>query len=293
MIHPICLGLVLTLSMAAGEQLGQVREVPDDWTATELRPLPVAAATASSEAASDDQRYAPRRAVDGHRGTKWVAAVAPSATAPQWITLQLLGAGRQVSTFTLRGEPVDNDGVLDAQVQVLLPAGEFRTVATVRQARSGHWLATFEPVETTAVRLLVTRSGGPSPHTDIYEIGLYGPPLSPEQYLPPSRIGMMQQVLPPGSPPLRPLDLFDRTVPSVWHLHCKNDADQWDVVGLFNFGDRPAERAVDLESLGVPAGGEVAVFEFLEERFLGVHNDRVALTLPPHSCRVLSIRRLA
>src|SRR5439155_4879946 len=40
-------------------------------------------------------------------------------------------------------------------------------------------------------------------------------------HLPPSRIRMMQQCLPPGAPPMRPIDLFDRTVPSIWKLHCK------------------------------------------------------------------------
>ena len=44
-------------------------------------------------------------------------------------------------------------------------------------------------------------------------------------YLPPSRIRLMQQCLPPGNPPMRPLDLFERDLPSVWHIKVKNDAD--------------------------------------------------------------------
>ena len=37
-------------------------------------------------------------------------------------------------------------------------------------------------------------------------------------YLPPSRIRMMQQCLPAGAPAMRPVDLFERAVPSLWHL---------------------------------------------------------------------------
>ena len=110
--------------------------------------------------------------------------------------------------------------------------------------------------------------------------------------LPPPRIHMMQQCLPPGSPPMKPLDLFDRAFPSVWHVHCKNDADGWDVVGLFNFENDPQERAVQFASLGLPEGAEVAAFEFWEEKFLGVVRDGVSLKIPPRGSRILSLRRL-
>jgi hypothetical protein len=113
------------------------------------------------------------------------------------------------------------------------------------------------------------------------------------QYLPPSRIRMMQQCLPPGNPPMKPLDLFDRPVPSIWHIHCKNAADEWDVVGLFNVEDKPEARTVDFASLGLPADAEFTVFEFWREESLGIHKKSVTLTLPPQSSRILSIRRLA
>jgi hypothetical protein len=78
------------------------------------------------------------------------------------------------------GEAIGNDGIQDAPVQVAESrAGEFTTVATIRGATSPSWLATFDPVPTTAVRLLVTRSGGPSTHTDVYEIEVFGRPLTP------------------------------------------------------------------------------------------------------------------
>ncbi|MCS7305646.1 MAG: alpha-galactosidase [Thermoguttaceae bacterium] len=113
------------------------------------------------------------------------------------------------------------------------------------------------------------------------------------QYLPPSRIRLMQQALPAGAPPMRPLDLLERNIPSVWHLHCKTEADQWDVVGLFNFEDRPEERTVELARLGLKPDQPVVGFEFWEEKFLGVLRDRLTVVLPPQSSRIVFLRPLA
>lgn len=112
------------------------------------------------------------------------------------------------------------------------------------------------------------------------------------QYLPPSRIRMMQQCLPPAGPPMRPIDLFDRTIPSIWWIHCKTDADEWDIVGLFNFEDALQERTVDWATLGLPADAEAAVFEFWREELVGICKERIKMSLPPQSSRILSIRRL-
>ena len=112
------------------------------------------------------------------------------------------------------------------------------------------------------------------------------------QYLPPSRIRLMQKVLPPGVPALRPLDLFQRTIPSVWHLHCERPFGSWEVIGLFNHEDSPQLRRVDLAALGLKGDEEAAVFEFWEERFVGLCKGRVELELPPNSSRVLFVHRL-
>ena len=112
------------------------------------------------------------------------------------------------------------------------------------------------------------------------------------QYLPRSRVRMIQQCLPPGCPLMRPLDLFERAIPSVWHIRCENATGKWDVIGLFNFENQPEERSVDFERLGLPRDTQAAVFEFWEERFLGMHKNRIALTLPAQTSRILSIRRV-
>lgn len=111
--------------------------------------------------------------------------------------------------------------------------------------------------------------------------------------LPPSRLAMMQQVLPAGtgSARMRPLDLFDREVPSIWQLHCKKGDDEWDVVGLFNFEDSSQERTVNFSDLGIPPDQDQVVFEFWEQILHGLHRDHFNMTLAPHTSRILCIRR--
>ena len=175
---PLVLLLVLSTTLFAQ---GRIEKIPTDWAAEELHRITMVEATASSTLGAAGGEYNAARAVDGNRGTKWVAAIAPNETAPQWITLKWIGTKR-VGALALFGEAPDNDGVQNAQIQIAGTVPDsWTTVATVQDARSRNWLATFTPVKTSAVRLLVTRSGGPTNHTDVYEIELYGPPLTPEE----------------------------------------------------------------------------------------------------------------
>jgi hypothetical protein len=68
--------------------------------------------------------------------------------------------------------------------------------------------------------------------------------------------------------------------------------DDWDVLGLFNFENTPEERMVEFTSLGLSPDENLAIFEFWDSKFLGVHRGRFTMTLPPQSSRILSIRRL-
>ena len=85
----------------------------------------------------------------------------------------------------------------------------------------------------------------------------------------PSRIRMMQQCLPPGNPPARPLDLFERELPSLWHMHCQTRRRRMGRGGRVQFRGPAAGATVEFASLGLPADAEVVVFEFWEEKLLG------------------------
>jgi hypothetical protein len=167
--------LVSGVSHGALLAADRVEPIPADWRSTAQPPVRIRRAEASS---SLSDQYAPERICDGdRRRSKWVAPVRPSATAPQWVTLSLASGPRVVSGVAVFGERVDNDGIIDADIQVRT-GGEFRTVASVRDAKSPAWRAQFEAVTTDQVRLLVLRSGGPTDHTDVWEVEVYGDPLS-------------------------------------------------------------------------------------------------------------------
>jgi len=179
-LPPCRLRLILALfltAMAHGAVLaaGRVEPIQPDWQPTGQFPVKIRRAEASS---SLSDQYAPERICDGdRRATKWVAPVRPTATAPQWVTLSLAGGARTVTAVAVFGERVDNDGIIDADIQVRIGT-EFRTVASVRDAESSAWVAQFEAVPTEQVRLVVLRSGRPTDHTDVWEVEVYGNPLS-------------------------------------------------------------------------------------------------------------------
>ena len=180
--RPLVLGfpLALTLLMAAtapetASAAGRIEPIPADWQPAGQPPLKIRHAEASS---SLSDQYAPERACDGdRRRTKWVAPVRPSVGTPQWLALSLAGGPRVVRSVAVFGERVDNDGIIDADIQVRT-GGEFRTVASVRDTKSPSWRAEFEPLATDQVRLVVLRSGGPTDHTDVWEVEVYGDPLT-------------------------------------------------------------------------------------------------------------------
>jgi hypothetical protein len=170
-------GALLVAGVSHGIALaaGRVEPISGDWSFSGQAPVKVRRAEASS---SLSEQYAPERICDGNRrNTKWVSPVRPTTTAPQWVTLSLAGGPRSVTSVAVFGERIDNDGIIDADIQVKT-GGEFKTVATVRDATSAAWLAQFEAITTDEVRLLVLRSGGPTDHTDVYEIEVYGNPPS-------------------------------------------------------------------------------------------------------------------
>ncbi len=170
MFHPETRACGMLLAVTAGAALGaeplaSVQAIPHlNWQPPEaLRPVRVIGAEASSAFGPD---YRPELAADGNPSSKWVAPEQPSPERPQWLVLRLAGP-HDIDGLALFGEAPDNDGFIAGAVQVLLPGGTFATVLDIAEAPGRAWLARFPAVRTTAVRLLITRSGGPTTHTDI------------------------------------------------------------------------------------------------------------------------------
>jgi hypothetical protein len=120
---------------------------------------------------------------------------------------------------------------------------------------------------------------------------------SSEEYagLPPDRLDMLKRTMPSHSAVARPVDLFENRIPGVWLVTDAATAThpRRDVVGLFNWDSE--EKAFDcaLAKIGIPAGHEQIAFDFWANALTPPFKGRLAQTLSPQSCRVLSVRPVA
>lgn len=108
--------------------------------------------------------------------------------------------------------------------------------------------------------------------------------------LPPEYVEMVKRVFPVAD--IRPMDLYGLPGrPRVFDLRvAKPGVGDWDVVALFNWSDAASGQvSFSPRDLGLPPGKYVA-YDVWNKRLLGVTNRRLTLSLPPTSCRVLSLR---
>jgi hypothetical protein len=87
----------------------------------------------------------------------------------------------------------------------------------------------------------------------------------------------------------RPLDLFTSPLPSLLDLSVSTAWDAWHVVGVINWTDEPRECTLEFARLMPAPSGPQRVYEFWERQDLGGHVERLPLTLPPRSARLLRI----
>ena len=122
-------------------------------------------------------------------------------------------------------------------------------------------------------------------------------------------INSIRQLLPTYGSAARPLDVFEREYPEVWHLpvHAPRDGldEQFELFGLFHWGynvdqttepyseipddDEPRHHVLDLNEVGLD--GDWLVYEFWTGESLGTVSDQLEYVVPPHSGRVLALRR--
>jgi len=114
-MRPFLLLIFGLLSNAVAE--GLIEPISSDWQPADRQRLQIISAAAS---ATLSQQYAPDRIHDGDRKTKWVCPVRPSSNVPAWMELTLSAGTAEISAVAVFGERIDNDGILDADVQVLL-----------------------------------------------------------------------------------------------------------------------------------------------------------------------------
>lgn len=118
---------------------------------------------------------------------------------------------------------------------------------------------------------------------------------SSENYaaLPADRLDLLKRTMPSHHAVARPVDLFENRIPGVWLVTDTAAGVRRDVIGLFNWDS--TEKAFDLSpaKIGLPNRGEYIAFDFWSNALIPPFNDRLAQTLRPQSCQVLSVRPVA
>jgi len=128
--------------------------------------------------------------------------------------------------------------------------------------------------------------------------------------LPAERAALLQQTMPPQ--PILPIDLFSRgtdmrwgrfkdvrpddyihNYPEVLDLKVNAASGTYDVVAVTNWRGEPATRSLSFgDTLGLPAATRYAVFDYWQQRLLGVFTGSLTLEVEPHDTRVVLVHPL-
>ncbi len=103
------------------------------------------------------------------------------------------------------------------------------------------------------------------------------------------RIELLKKVYPAVD--IRPVDLFPANRrKTLWDLKINHLSRQYDVVGLFNFGEKELQQHVlKFSDIGIEHDGPCHVFDFWNDEYLGAWEKGLAFEIPPTSCRVITI----
>jgi Melibiase/Alpha galactosidase C-terminal beta sandwich domain len=128
--------------------------------------------------------------------------------------------------------------------------------------------------------------------------------------LPADRLTLLEGTLP--TMPIRPADLFSRGADIDWDTFTRINADdyihhypevidlkvnapagRYDVVALPNWRSRPVVKNISVtEKLGLLPGASYVVFDFWNQKLVGVLKDRLSVAVEGHDTRVLMIHPL-
>jgi hypothetical protein len=110
-----------------------------------------------------------------------------------------------------------------------------------------------------------------------------------------SRLELVKKCLPRLPEAAHSLDLFEcpePDYPKLFHLPVKTAWDSWELVALFNYGNEPLTREVELRRLGLDDAAEYATWDFWNERYDGLCRGKLRLTAGPQSVKLVRISRL-
>ena len=88
-------------------------------------------------------------------------------------------------------------------------------------------------------------------------------------------------------------DTYIHNYPEIINLKINAKSGIYDIAGLTNWRSSNITRSLDFsEKLGLKAGSHYVVFDFWEQKLLGIYEDSIRVDIEPHDTRVLLIHQL-
>jgi len=110
--------------------------------------------------------------------------------------------------------------------------------------------------------------------------------------LPKHRLQIIKNVIPPYGKAARSVDLFEKSKPAISSLHVKTDYDDWWVISIVNWTDKPEEKSIDLKRAGLDEDKKYLANEFWEQDFIGDVQNSLTVNLKPTSVKVIALREM-
>lgn len=108
--------------------------------------------------------------------------------------------------------------------------------------------------------------------------------------LPEERLDILKKTMAAHHATTRPVDYFDHNLANTWLVTDQHSGVRRDVIGLFNFYDKPLEINHTLLKLGLDPNKTYHAYDFWANQPLPDINGSYQDSLPANSCRVVSLR---
>lgn len=108
--------------------------------------------------------------------------------------------------------------------------------------------------------------------------------------LPADRLEVLKRTLSHHTATARPVDCFDRDLPTTWLVTATNDTVLRNVIGVFNWDNTELKAEYSPAKLGLPPARDYFAFDFWADEPIPSFSRRLACTVPAEACRVIAVR---
>ena len=105
------------------------------------------------------------------------------------------------------------------------------------------------------------------------------------------RAELVAKIFPLNGQAAKLVDLYDETLPRIWHLPIETENESWDLIGLFNWKDVQDDVQLNLDIVGLHPDKDYLVHDFWMRDYLGVVSKNVTLlNMAPRSAKLLCLK---